>query len=390
MSKIIKTYKYRIYPNKQQKDFINKTLGCCRFVYNFCRGQQKKQEDLWFTVNEMVQQGYFIKNNFKSKYFNVTESKKWIPELKQQFAWLKEVDSIALQASIENLGDAYEKYYAKKGGKPKFKSKKNPVQSYTTKCINHNIEYLGKYIKLPKLENVKTKNKCTPEGKIKTATISRTNTGKYYVSLTCELLEIKPYPKTKATIGMDLGISSFAAFSNGEKEENPTFLEKELKKLSLLQKRLARKTIGSQNYKKLSLRIAKVHESIKNKRNDFLQKLSTNLIKQYDILCMEDLDVKGMIKQGDKVRDRHLSDVSWQEFVRQLKYKAAWYGKSISQVDRYFPSSQICSCCGYQDGKKEISIRVWKCSKCNTILDRDVNASNNILHEGLRLLGMES
>lgn len=390
MSKIIKAYKYRIYPNKQQKEIIQKTLGCCRFVYNFCRGQQKKQEDLWLTVNEMVQQGYFTKNNFKSNYFNAAESKKWIPELKQQFEWLKEVDSIALQASIEILGEAYEKYYAKKAGKPKFKSKKNPIQSYTTKCTNHNIEYLRNYIKLPKLKNVKTKNKVAPEGNIKTAVISKTKTGKYYVSLNCEFSEQKPYPKTKANIGIDLGIASFATFSNGEKEENPTFLEKELKKLSQLQKRLARKTIGSQNYKKLSVRIAKVHETIKNKRNDFLQKLSTNVIKQYDILCIEDLDIKGMLEKGASIRDRHLSDVSWQEFVRELKYKAAWYGKTISQVGRYFPSSQICSCCGYQEGTKELSVRKWKCPNCNTVLDRDINASKNLLQEGLRLLSMES
>lgn len=390
MKEIIRAYKYRIYPNKKQRELIDKTFGCCRFVYNFCRGNQKKEENMWLLVNEMVQQGYFTCNNYKSKFFNKFENYGFLKELKQYYKWLKEVDKFALESAVDNLADAYNKYYKKQGGKPKFKSKKNnDVISYTTKFTNNNIEILGKHIKLPKLKAVKFKDKSRPQGKIVKATISKTSSNRYYVSLTCKEVLVQEYPKTNNKAGIDLGIADFAILSNGKKICNNQFLEKELNKIAELQRGLSRKSIGSSNYNKAKLKVAKIHEKIANQRNDFLHKLTHKLIKEYDIICIENLDVKEMKETDSTIRNLRVSDVSWYEFRRQLEYKADWYGKTVSKVNRYYPSSQICSCCGHRDSKKDTSIREWICPKCNNKLDRDLNASINILNEGLRLLNFK-
>lgn len=383
---MLKAYKYRLYPNKAQKELIDKTFGCCRFVYNFARGQQKKEEDMWSKVKDMQQQGYPFQD-YKSKFFNKVENVNAVKELKKNYVWLSEVDSIALQSSIENLASAYDKYYKKQGGKPIFKSKKkNDVTSYTTKCVNNNIRIIGNYIKVPKLNVVKVKAHISFSGKIKKATISKTSANKYYVSLTVDTNDIVPLEKTNKNVGVDLGITDFAILSNGIKIPNNHFMEKQLKKLDKAGKQLSRKTIGSSNFAKAKLKVAKIHEKISNQRKDFLNKITYNLVKQFDVVCIEDLDVSALKETDNSKRNMRVSDVSWHEFKRQLTYKCKWYGKRLSITDRYFASSQICSCCVKRDKKKDVSIREWICPNCGAKLDRDINASINILKEGLRIL----
>ena len=232
-----KAYKFRIYPTKKQTELINKTFGCCRFVFNYSLATQKRKDEMWYIVEEMVQQGYFQENNWKGEFFNKFNSIKDIPKLKKNHEWLKEVDNIALQSAVENLGNAYDKYYKKTGGKPKFKSKKNEIQSYTTKLINGNIEIIGKKIKLPKLGLVKIKNSRTINGGIKRVTVSKTKSNKYFASILCDV-DIQELPKVDKKVGVDVGIKTFAVCSDGYKEENPKYFRKTEKRLAKIQKDL--------------------------------------------------------------------------------------------------------------------------------------------------------
>ena len=260
------------------------------------------------------------------------------------------------------------------------------MTSYTTKCVNHNIEVMGNAIKLPKLKKVKAKIHRSFRGKIKQATVSKTNTNQYYVSLVVETNNILPLEKTNQNVGIDLGLADFATLSTGEKIRNQGFLEKQHKKLGKAQQELSRKTIGSSNFAKLKLKVAKIHEKIAHQRKDYIHKISYQLVKAYDTICMEDLDVSEMKETDRAKRNLRVSDVGWYELKRELEYKCKWYGKRLSVIDRYYPSSQICARCGHRDGKKEERIRSWICPRCQTKLDRDINASRNILKEGLRIL----
>ena len=377
----IKAFKFRIYPTKKQAELINKTIGGCRFVFNYSLAAQKTKDSYWNITEEMVQQGYFQENNWKGEFFNKANSIKDIAKLKKNHDWLKEVDSIALQCAVENLGNGYDKYYKKTGGKPKFKSKKNEIQSYTTKVVkskdNVNIEIIGKRIKLPKLGLVKIENSRTINGNIKRVAVSRTRSNKYFVSILCDV-DIQELPKVGKKVGVDVGLKTFAVCSDGYEEENPKHFRKAEKRLAKLQKDLARKEYNSKNYHKNRIMVAKLHEKIANQRMDFLQKFSTKLIRENQSIAIEDLKVKNML-QNHKLA-KAISEVSWAEFRRMLEYKAIWYGREIIIAPSNYASSQLCSNCGYKNSDvKNLAVRNWTCPQCGVNHDRDINASKNLL-----------
>ena len=373
----LKAYKFRIYPTEEQKIFFAKTFGCVRKVYNLMLNDRKKAYEE-------------VKNDPSKKMTFPTPAK-----YKKEFPFLKEVDSLALANAQLHLDKAYKNFFRDKSvGFPRFKSKKNPVQSYTTNNQKGTIALIdSKFIKVPKLKSlVRIKLHRQPKGMIKSATISRHSSGKYYISLLCKE-EISELPKTNSAIGIDLGITDFAILSDGQKIDNNKFTSKMEKKLKREQRKLSRRALlakkkgiplsEAKNYQKQKRKVARLHEKVMNQRTDFLNKLSTEIIKNHDIICIEDLNVKGMLRNHKLARS--ISDVSWSSFVAKLQYKADWYGREIIKVNQWFPSSQICSECGHKDGKKPLDIREWTCPICHTHHDRDINASINILIEGLRI-----
>ena len=363
-----KTYKFRLYPNLEQRIFFEKTFGCSRFIWNQMLADRM------------------------AHYEKTGESLRNTPaQYKDEFPWLREVDSLALCNVQLNLNAAYKNFFQSGFGFPNFKSKK-AAQSYKTNNNKGTIALLDGKVKLPKIGWVKVKAHRQVKGLIKSATISKTATGKYFISILCEE-EIALLSKTDSNLGIDLGLENFAIFSTGEKIENPRFLVSLSKKLAKEQKILSRRGLlakkkgvklsDSSNYQKQKLKVARLHEKIVHQRKDFLHKLSTNLINNHDVICIEDLASRNLMK--NRRLTRAIGDASWSEFIRQLHYKADWYGKKIVTISRWFPSSQLCSTCGENSGKKALSIREWTCENCGIHHDRDINASLNILKEGLSL-----
>jgi putative transposase len=362
--KQLKAFKFRIEPNTQQKVLINKTLGCARFIYNQMLSEKQTK--------------YKSKDDTKLK----TER-----EYKIEFDWLKEVDSIALQQSRIDLKLAYKNFFRKlKAGQPtnlKFKSKYNPKNSYRTININNSIRVEENRIKLPKLGLVKFRKSREITGKIKSVTVSKDILNRYYISVLCET-EIQKLPVSDREIGIDLGLKEFCITSDNEFVSNPKYLRQSELKLKKAQRKLSKRVKNSKNRFKQQKKVFKLHEKIRNQRLDFLHKLSTKLINENQVICLEDLSVKNMIKNHCLAKS--ISDVSWSKFVEFLKYKANWYGRKLVQIDKFFPSSKICSNCG--NIKKDLTLkdRKYQCDSCGVNIDRDYNASLNILREGLSIL----
>jgi putative transposase len=365
---MLKAYKYRLFPNEEQRVLIEKHFGCSRYIYNYALGQRietYEKEKKSIGRNDLI---------------------KLVPDLKKQeeTCWLKEVNSQSLQSAIINLDTAYTRFFKQKKGFPKFKSKHIGNQSYQIPQFTK-VDFENKLIQVPKIKNLKFDAHRKFEGEVKTCTISRTPTNKYYISILVEDQNDLPSKATmseETTIGIDLGLTHFLTTSKGEKIDNPRYLKNKLKSLKRSQRNLSRKKKGSNNYKKQKLKLAKKHERVTNERRDFQHKVSTTLVRdnQTNTLVMENLDIKSM--QKNRWLSQSISDVGWGEFVSMIKYKCDWYGKNFIHIGQYEPSSKLCSC-GKINNNLKLKDRIWTCSHCNTTHDRDILASNNIKHIGM-------
>ena len=371
---MLKAFKYRLYPTKAQIAKINQNIGCSRLVYN-------------------------LMLDAKIKHYEATKQTLHITpaSFKSDKAFLKSVDSLALANAQINLEQAYRNFFKNPEhfGFPQFKSKKHSRLSYKTNNkinkdnpLKNSIRFDGDRLKLPKIGYVKIIEHRQHEGEIKSVVVSHERSGEYYASVLCEVKETQKLQKTDKHIGIDLGLHDFIVCSDGKRVQTPKFFRKAEQILAKRQRAFSKTVKDSKNHEKLRIKVAKCHQKIKNQRKDFLQKLSTKLIRENQVISVEDLSVKGM--EANHSIAKSVADASFSKFVNMLEYKAEWYGRTIVKIDRFYPSTQLCSGCGFQNKKlrgiKGLKVREWTCPECGEIHDRDLNASSNIDREGLRIL----
>ena len=357
---MLKAYKYRLKPTNKQKTLMDKHIGCCRLVYNWALEQKiKTYEQTGKSINHIGLDAL-------------------LPALKTEKAYLKDTNSQSLQGMTKHVDAAFVRFFREKNGFPKFKSKKNPIQSFPVPQ-HYTVDFENSNVKLPKIGKVEAVFHRIFEGTLRTATVSRSCTGKYYISILVE--DGKEIPSKSNydelnTIGVDVGIKDFAVLSNGEKIENPKYLKDSLKRLKCLQKRVSKKQRGSNRRNKARLLLSKIHVKISNQRNNFQHQISSKLISENQAISLETLNVKGMVKNHCLAQS--ISDAGWSSFVTKLEYKAEWFGKTILKIGRFEPSSKLCNVCGYHNLKLTLKDREWICPDCKTPHDRDINAAINI------------
>ena len=372
-----KTYKFRVYPNDEQKIFINKTFEITRYTYNYY-------------LDKMINNGYV------KPYTNIQD---YVDNLKYEATFLQEIDSVVIRRSLFNLDNAYQKMFNKQGGYPKFKSKygRNSYNTVAVYSKYKNKEYCNielnlqtRQIKLPKLKWVDIRgyrNTDNINGKLKNATISKEQTGKYYVSILYEIPDIDVITRPRTIVGIDIGIKKLLTLSDGTNYDNNKYIEKYQKRIKRKQRELSRKVKGSNNYYKCKKELAILYSKLANSRKYYVHKITKNITDEYDIITCEKLTTKEMIIKGKENKlSTKINDATFSEIIRQLSYKVKFKGKNFYQINTYYPSSQICSRCDNQDKKyKDLNEREYKCIKCGQMLDRDFNASINIMFEGLKL-----
>lgn len=373
---MLKAIKIRIYPSAEQVDFINKQLGCCRFVYNNCLA--------------------FRKDSYQNEHISVSSSEavKHITVLKKDNEWLKDVHSKVLQQSVRDMNQAYDNFFKLHRGFPKFKSKHDNRQS----CRFPKDAFIG--VRGNRIDLIKVLKdihfKCSRnderylnknQDKVKSITLSKEPNGKFYLSVLIDK-PLRQVPQSSSMVGLDLGIKDFAVTSDGQVIENFHFKKNEESRLKRLQRQISKKIVGSKNREKARLRFAKLNEKIRNKKLNFLRDVTNHLIDENQVIVMEDLNVKGMVRNHKLAES--ISEVNWGEFRRILAYKAAWHGRQLVFIDRFYPSSKRCNHCGYIYKELTLKDRQWVCPECGSLIDRDYNAALNILEEGERIIGLSS
>lgn len=373
---MLKAIKIRIYPSAEQVDFINKQLGCCRFVYNNCLA--------------------FRKDSYQNEHISVSSSEavKHITVLKKDNEWLKHVHSKVLQQSVRDMNQAYDNFFKLHRGFPKFKSKHDNRQS----CRFPKDAFIG--VRGNRIDLIKVLKdihfKCSRnderylnrnQDKVKSITLSKEPNGKFYLSVLIDK-PLRQVPQSSSMVGLDLGIKDFAVTSDGQVIENFHFKKNEESRLKWLQRQISKKIVGSKNREKARLRFAKLNEKIRNRKLNFLHDVTNHLIDENQVIVMEDLNVKGMVRNHKLAES--ISEVNWGEFRRILAYKAAWHGRQLVFIDRFYPSSKRCNHCGYIYKELTLKDRQWVCPECGSLIDRDYNAALNILEEGERIIGLSS
>lgn len=367
---VLKAYKMRFYPTEEQKILLAKTFGSCRFIYNHILAWRKEAYE-----------------KDKNK-INFSEASRELTKVKKEYEWLNEVSVVALQQELRNQEKAYSNFFSGRARLPKFKSRYD--NNYSFNLTKNAFKYINGQLFIAKSMKVSLDVKWS-YGELpsqpSSITISKDASGRYFVSCLCET-EIEELPISSKITGIDLGLKDLYITADGLKGKNGKFTKKYAKRLARLQRKLSRMKKGGSNYNKMRLKVAKTHAKVSDSRRDALHKATSNLVKTYQIISTETLKVKNMIK--NRKLSKHIADASWGEFVRQLEYKASWFGRNIVKIEQFYPSSKTCSYCGHVLEELKLSVRHWVCPSCKTDHDRDINAALNIHKRGLEIFNCKA